>query len=195
MKKRLKLNEPDTARIHNIVDMSLGFSSMTRLFEEGSKVKLRDMILNELPKFLDIKSKEQFMELHSNFCRWGIQNIILAEKTKGDKVVKPRGPASYGQIAKTLNVVMKVVVHYCHLPDHNKAAMISKWLNAALDTKMMAYIRPSGIVEWPKSIEQVDEYRYAVLQEAAANIIKNKYGGGISLVEFDDVYWEGLNRK
>ncbi len=167
---------------------------MTRVFEEGSKVKLRDMILKELPKFLDTKSKEQFMKLHSNFCRWGIQNIILAEKTKGDKIVKPRGPASYGQIAKTLNVVMKVVVHYCHLPNSNKAALISKWLNAALDTKMMNFIRPASAVEWPKSIEQVDECLYATLQEVVSDIIETKHGSSISHVEFDDVYWEGLNR-
>ena len=194
MKKQIKLNDSNTARLHNIVDMSLGFSSMMRLFEEGSKVKLRGMILNELPKFLDTKSKEQYMELHSNFCRWGMQTIILAEKTKGDKVVKPRRPASYGQIAKTLDVVMKVVVHYCHLPNSNKAALISKWLNAALDTKMMDFIRPAGVVGWPKSIEQIDDTLYATLQEVVADIIETKHGGSISHAEFDDVYWEGLNR-
>ncbi len=188
------MNDPGTARLHNIVDMSLGFSSMIRLFEEGSKVKLRNMILTELPKFLGTKSREQFMELHSYFRRWGIQNIILAEKTKGDKIVKPRGPASYGQIAKTLDVVMKVVVHYCHLPNSNKAALISKWLNAALDTKMMAHIKPTGAAEWPKSIEQVDERCYSTLQQVVTNIIKTKHEGGISRVEFDDIYWEGLNR-
>lgn len=167
---------------------------MMRLFEEGSKVKLRDMILTKLPKFLDTKSKEQFMELHSCFCRWGVKNIILAEKTRGDIILKPRGPASYGQIAKTLDVVMKVVVHYCHLPNSNKAALISKWLNVALDTKMMAHIKPNGVIEWPKSIEQVDERRYSALQQVVTNIIKTKHEGSISCVEFDDVYWEGLNR-
>jgi len=194
VKRQVKLNDSRTAKIHNIVDMSLGFSSMIRLFEEGSKGKLRDMILNELPKILGTKSKDQYMELHSNFCRWGTKNIVLVKKTKGGEIVKPRRPASYGQIAKTIDVVMNVVVYYCHLPNSNRSAQISKWLNAALDTKMMGYIKPSGAVGWPSSIEQVDETIYETLQEVVANLIETKHDGNISHVEFDDVYWEGLNR-
>lgn len=194
MKKQLKLNDPILARLHNIVDMGLGFSAMMRLFERGSKEKLRDMLLNELPKLLHAKSEEQFKYLHSSFCHWGTKNVTLAEKYKGRQIMKAQRPASYGQIAKTLNVVLKVAVHYCHLPDYNRAVLISKWLNAALDTKMMAYIKPAGTATWPASIEQVDERRYAMLQRVVTNIIQTKHGGSISHVEFDDIYWEGLNR-
>ena len=136
-----KLNDADTARLHNIVDMGLSFSAMIRLFNKGAKRRLRDKIISEIHKVFAVESQEQFDEAHADFCSWGIHNIQLAEKKKGGRIIKKGEAPSYGQIAKTLDVVLKVVVYYCHFPNNERANVISKWLHAAVDTKMMVFLK------------------------------------------------------
>jgi hypothetical protein len=148
----MKRSGPEVARLHNIVDMGLEFSAMTRVFRKGSKEELRKEIVDGdwVRKVSQAKSKKDFDNIHSDFCNWGIENVHLAKKRDTH--------ASYGQIAKTFDVVLKVAVYYCHLPSRRKSREISGWLNAAVDTKMMDMLRksyPNEIEEWPKTIEQV----------------------------------------
>ena len=123
---------------------------------------------------------------------------MLAERKKNGQVVKKARLASYGQIAKTFDVVLKVTVYYSHLPDVKKSALISKWLNAAVDTKMMAMLKkyyPADVRPWPTAIEQVNSSIYATIQETVRKFIHDKHGGSITPVQFDDIYWEALNRR
>ena len=95
------------------------------------------------------------------------------------------------------NVVLKVVIHYCHLPNHGKSELVSKWLHAALDKNMMAYLRsyyPNDLNPWPTTIEQVNSTDYKTLQGIVRKFIQEKRQDGITPVQFDDIYWEGLNR-
>ncbi|MBN1602193.1 MAG: hypothetical protein JW915_11330 [Chitinispirillaceae bacterium] len=187
MKNKIQLKEPDTAKMHNIINMALQFSSMFRLFEPGSKTRFKEKLLSQFNEILSSNSKKQFNDIHSSFCEWGSQKIYLTKKKKD-------GVASYGQIAKTLNVVLKVTVHYCQLPESNQAMRLSKWLHAAIDTKMMKYIRPVGVAGWPISIAQVDKNSYEKIQEVVVSIIAREHMGNITPVEFDDIYWDALNR-
>jgi hypothetical protein len=193
------LNDADTARLHNIIDMGLSFSAMIRLFDKGSKSILRDKIINIAHKVLAAESQEQFNDAHAEFCNWGIYNIKLAEKKKDGRITRQGGVPSYGQIAKTFNVVLKVVVYYCHFPDYERAIVVSRWLHAAVDTKMMAFLKeyyPADLVPWPATIQQVMTYSdYMAIQQVVNKFIAEKLESQIMPVQFDDIYWQAFNRK
>lgn len=176
-------------RLHNIIDMGLTFSAMIRLFEKYTKAKLRERMLDTVKKIFDVKSEEEFRGIHSQFCQWGAKEIFLAKKGHA---------ASYGQVAKTLDVVLKVAVYYCHLPDCDKSRQLTQWLNAAVDTKMMNMLKKhyaKDIGPWPSAIERVNEQNYIKIQEIVRKFSTDKHQGSIVPVQFDDYYWLCLNRK
>jgi len=197
MKDQSKLNDPEEIRLHNIVDMGLTFSAMIRLFNKGSKKILREKILAEARNVFEAKSEKHFIDVHSNFCDWGIKNIILAERKRNGRIMKEATPASYGQIAKTFDVAIKVAVYYSHLPNCEKSQEISEWLNAAVDTKMLAMLKkdyPKDIQPWPTTVEQVDSAKYMTIQRTVRKVIREKHKGSIMPIQFDDIYWKELNR-
>ena len=170
---------------------------MIRLYEKGTKQILHRNILEELKNISNSNSKEDFELIHSNFCKWGIKNLILAEKTKAEKVIKEKGPASYGQIAKTFDVVLKVVIYYCQWPTPEKSKELSQWLHAAVDNKMMRFLKrkcPECFLNWPTSVEEVNETIYLDLQRLVCDFIRDEHDGNIIQVQFDDIYWNTLNR-
>ena len=182
----------------NMVDMALGFSAMMRLFEEGSKETIQIEILERLPRFFKAGSEEVFKAAHNDFCIWGIGKILTAEKKKRGKVIKETEPASYGHMAKILDVVLHVVIHYAHRPDCQTAERLSEWLNPAMDTQMMAFLAgcyPDAFKRWPKKIEQVKGDDYKTIQQTVRQFVKDEYQGNILPVDFDDIYWEVLTRK
>jgi hypothetical protein len=192
-----EFSDPNKIKLFNIVDMGLSFSAMTRLYEKESKQIIHDNILKILDKISATDTAEQFENYHEHFCDWGVQNIVLAERVKGKQIIKESGPTSYGQIAKTLDVVLKVVVHYCHWPNHNKSKELSKMLHAAVDNKMMRLLKKeySGyFTHWPMSVEAVDKYLYLELQKLVQKFIEEKHNGKILPVHFNDIYWNILNR-
>jgi hypothetical protein len=179
--------------LHNIVDMGLTFSAMMRLFDEGSKQTLRNEMIVHIKKVFQAKSEEEFDNIHNGFCEWGAENILQAKTSKGEKPL-----ASYGQIAKTFDVVLKVTIYYCQLPNIQKAQKIIEWLNAAVDTKMMAFLKRLYRDEtkgWPKTVKKVDKSTYTGIQRVVEKFIKDHYNNKIRAVHFDDIYWKELNRK
>jgi len=192
------LRDPEEIKLSNIVDMGLTFSAMIRLYEKGTKQTLHRKILEELKNISNVTEKENFEIIHSDFCKWGIKTLILAEKTKAGKVIKKKGPASYGQIAKTFDVVLKVVVYYCHWPNPEKAKGLTEWLHAAVDNKMMKFLKekyPECFLNWPTSVEEVNETSYLDLQKLVCTFNQDEHDGNIIPVQFDDIYWNILNRK
>ncbi|MDH5779054.1 MAG: hypothetical protein OEZ29_00480 [Candidatus Bathyarchaeota archaeon] len=184
-------------RLYNIIDMGLTFSAMIRLFQKGSKERLHERILVEGRNVFEAKSEEQFMDIHSRFCDWGIEEILLAEKKRSGRVVKEATEASYGQIAKTFDVAMKVVIYYSHFPSCEKSRELSKWLNAAVDTKMMTMLKkhyPKDLQSWPATVQEVDKTAYKAIQRIVRKFIKDKHNNSIMPVQFDDIYWKALNR-
>ena len=195
---RTEFTDLDKVKLFNIVDMGLSFSAMIRLYEKKSKRKIRDNILKTLDKISSTDFEDQFEKYHECFCNWGIQNVVLAERVRNNRIIKQSGPASYGQIAKTLNVVLKVVVHYCYWPNQKKSKELSKWLHAAIDNKMMRLLKnayPDYFSRWPISVEAVDKKIYKKLQLLVKIFIKEKHDGKILPVNFDDIYWNILNRQ
>jgi len=193
-----RYSELEDVKQRNIVDMALGFTAMMRLFEEGSKETIQAEILQRLPRFYASRSEEVFKAAHNDFCMWGVGKILTAEKKKKGKVIKETAPASYGHMAKILDVVLHVVIRYAHRPDCQTAERLSAWLNPAMDTRMMDFLAgcyPDALKPWPKTIEQVKEKDYEVIQQKVRQFIKEEHQGKILPVDFDDIYWEALNRK
>jgi hypothetical protein len=63
---------------------------------------------------------------------------------------------------------------------------------------MMAMLKkyyPADVRPWPATIEQVNSSIYAAIQETVRKCIHDKHGGSITPVQFDDIYWEALNRR
>ena len=188
----LSTREPEDAKLRFVVEIGLASSAMMRLFERDSSKILKDKILAK-PRAFEAESEDQYKSIHKSICDWGTKNIKLA---------KGHDYASYGQIAKTLDVAMKVIVYDCHYPDCQKYELTSKWLNAAVDTSMMACLKrtyPEHIEKWPTTLKEVHESAYASIQTLVRKFINEdideKHRGEITPVQFDDMYWEALNRK
>ena len=185
---KIKLVDPADVRLSNIVDMALTFSAMIRLYEKGSKKKLHKEILHILPKIAKTTSHQQFQKIHNKFCLWGIKNLFLAKNS---------GPPSYGQIAKTLDVVLKVAIYYSKWPNEPVSEKIGNYIHAAVDTKMMAFLKskyPDHFEIWPVTVGSVNRPRYVSIQELVRQFIADQHGGEIMPVQFDDLYWNFLNR-
>ncbi|MBM4445029.1 MAG: hypothetical protein FJ020_06980 [Chloroflexi bacterium] len=197
MSGQQKLYDPAAYRLHNIVEMALQFSAMLRLFEKGSKLSFREAVIDQVAAISRLESESDFAQLHHAFCNWGVDNILLAERNRKGQVTKRGMKASYGQIAKVLDVALNVMVNDCHLPNCEKAQQISGWLNAAVDTKMMAMLRkcyPQDLKPWPRTIEDVDRDAYVAIQRTVRRFIEDKHRGAITPVQFDDIYWWVLNK-
>jgi hypothetical protein len=184
-----KCDDPAGIRLCNVIDMGLNFSAMLRLYSPGSKKNLHERIHSASKQLFEAESQEAFTRFHSSICGWGIGNILLRNR---------EAFASYGQIAKTLDVVLKVVIYYCHLPDCESSTRLSRWLNAAVDTRMMAMLRrcyPDAIKPFPVAVQEVNSRdRYEAIQGLVRRYITEKHPG-ILPVQFDDIYWWKLNKR
>ncbi|MGQ9545976.1 MAG: hypothetical protein ACUVTR_02265 [Dehalococcoidia bacterium] len=188
----------EQAKLINIVDMAFGFSAMTRVFEKGSTEKIINKLNEILSQITSVNNYMGFKNLHDDFCRWFQDNIKTAERKKNGVVIKKSGSASYGQGGKVLDVALKVYVYYCHLPDVKTANQIVKWLNAAVDTKMMNHLKEvagleASLIE-ATSIEDVDAKTYANLQRLVRKDIKDNFQSSILPVQWDDIMWRQLNK-
>jgi len=194
-----QLSEVERLRFENIVDMGLTFSAMMRVFEKGAKEELHNRIVDEIAeKVFNAGSRNEFTRIHMEFCDWGTRNIRQAERKRKEKVITRKGsPASYGQIAKTLDVTLKVVVYYCHLPDCRKSESICQWLNAAVDTAMMSDLKrdfPDQTKPWPNSLKEVDKPTYYRIQQLVRESIKREHNCTITCPQWDDIHWKQANQ-
>lgn len=183
--------QADAARDTAILNMAFDFASMARVFQPGTKDRFLKKVRKLLVDLADVGDSDDFDILHDKFCQWG------------RTAIKPSRPgqahASYGQIAKTLNVVLKAAVYYCDLLDAEVAAELGPWLHPAIDTPMMAYLRRNHREVFPqglKSIAQVDKRAYRMLLDLAVKDIEERFDGEpLYLVQWEDIVWGRLNGK
>jgi len=188
----------EQTKVRNIVDVAFSSAAMTRVFEKGSDDKIKRKFHQIIPQIASSKNEKDFKRLHDRFCRWFMKNIKTAERKKGRKVIKESISASYGQGAKVLNVALTVYVYYCYLPDRETAKRTTKWLHAAIDTKMLKHLKENWGGFSANSIEHVDEETYFELQKLVRkDIIKKKdeFPKGICPVEWEDIMWRKLNKE
>ena len=184
-------------KLENIIYLGLGFTGMMRLLKKNQIFQLHRKLVDIIKKkFFTVTDAKSFEKAHSDFCEWGTKNIWLAANKKHKK---PNRLIAYGQIAKTLNVVLKVVIHYSQLPDAQKANSIRPWLHAAIDNKMMHLLKSKysyKLDPWPESIEKVCRDQYFHIQTFVQDfIVQNHANKPINPVDFDDIYWNLLNKK
>ncbi len=188
----------EQAKLRNIIDMAFGFSAMTRVFEKKATEDIVKKLNETLPQIASVKNERDFQNLHDDFCRWFAKNVKTAERKEKNGTIKPSGAASYGQGAKVLDVALKVFVYYSHLPDSEKAEQVIKWLNAAVDNKMMKYLKTLSDLEaslvYANSIAEVDKETYTRLQNLVRKDISRKFSGLILAVQWDDIKWRELNK-
>lgn len=190
---------PDEAKRKNIIDMAFGFSAMTRAFETKSTEKIVKKLNEILPQIASLKNDKEFENLHDDFCKWFHANIKTAERKKSGIIIKESGPASYGQGGKVLDVTLKVYFYYCHMPELKTADQIVKWINAAVDTNMIKYLKKvagevSPLIE-VTAVEDVDAKTYADLQKLVRKDIKDNFQNSVLPVQWDDIMWRCLNRS
>ena len=178
--------------------MALGFSAMTRVFEGDSSDTIKERLENILFKIASLNNEQDFQKEHDSFCEWFMNNVKTAERKKDGLVIKQSALTSYGQGAKVLDVVLKVLIYYCHHPDLRTAERTTKWLNAAIDTRMLKYLKNMPDQEasliHATTIEGVDKETYSILQMLVRRDISRSFSGHILPVQWDDIMWRKLNK-
>jgi hypothetical protein len=188
-----QLNYEEKLRVAFIIDMGVDWSGMIRVFVEDTREKLVEKIMHDLAeKVFNVGSREEYVRIHTDFCDWGTRNIDQAERIRNKKVIVEKAKASYGQIAKTLDVTLKVAVYYCHLPDCEQSRRICQWLNAVVDTDMMGKLQeafPDTTPPLPTSIKKVDKIAYDKIQSLVRESIKREHNNAITPPQWEDIHW------
>jgi hypothetical protein len=192
-----QLTQEEELRVKSIINMGVAWSGMMRVFVRHTRKKLNEKIINDLAeKVFNVESREEYLKIHTDFCDWGTSNIDQAERAKNGKVIVQRTRASYGQIAKTLDVTLKVAIYYCHLPDCERSRRLCHWLNAAVDTAMMGELQkdfPDAIKTWPNLIKEVDKNAYTKIQNLVRESIKREHNNAINPPQWEDIHWAKAN--
>lgn len=189
--------QPDIeeAQRKNIIEMALAFTGMMRIFSKRSKTRILgklDEIFSQLPK---VQTSKDYQELHRSFCNWFTQEIWNAERKLSHGKIQPSQKSSYGQAAKVLDIASKVFVYYCARPNPEVARRIFPFLNGAVDTPILQYLRrlPCATARISATtIKEIDQCAYHDLQ---ALMLAESGRHHMHPVQFDDVLWRQLNRK
>jgi hypothetical protein len=186
----------ETIKNKNIIDMAITFTAMMRVFSKGSKPKIATKIEELFLTLRNISDKKQYQDIHHSFCQWFIKEIYAAEKTFKNKESKQSKNASYGQAAKILDIAIKVYVYYCNRPSVEFAHKLTPFLNGAIDTPIMQYLKSKDKESKisATTIEGIDEKAYKDLQLLIEADIKQSFSGKIYPVQYDDIKWHELNR-
>jgi len=186
------MNHRETARqakIDSIVEMSQGYSAMTRVFSRGSNgeiVKQLGIFFTELER---VTRQEEYDAAHVAFCRWFELSITMAGKTKR--------ACSYGHGAKVLDIAAKVYVYYCARPSLEAAEKLIPMLHGGLDTAMINDLKrryPSKGIR-AKSVVSVNQHEHNRLQELVVEDIRSQFDSQIHPVQWDDIMFRRLNRE
>ena len=181
------------AKKRNIIDMAVGFTATTPLFQERSVDLIKEKLADLFEGLDRISSDQDFSKMHRDFCQWFVKTIRLA---------KTEEPSSYGHAAKVLDLALKVYVYYCKMPSAAKAESLIPRLNGAIDTPILRHLfkklediyRKSYPPHYLWTIEMLDEENYDLLQKVIRQDIKDSFDESILPVEYDDIMGRRLDR-
>ena len=179
--------EADNAKLYGILAIAVSAAGMTRVFEKGSARKIRDKLALCIDGFLNARSEEEYRYNHDEFCGWFVRQIKTAAKK----------PASWGQAAKVIDIVLKVCVYYCNLPSARDSLRIAPWINAAIDTQRLKALKekyPELEIPNVNTVQDIDREVYQKLQDKMREEIKHPpFNGKIWPVQYDDIKWREEN--
>jgi hypothetical protein len=186
----LKLAEK--AKKQNIIDMAVGVSAMTPLFQERSADLIKEKLAALFEGLDRISSGQDFGKMHSDFCHWLVKTIRLA---------KTEELPSYGHAAKVLDLALKVYIYYCRMPSPAKAESLMPGLNGVIDTPILRYLfkklediyGKSSSPHYLWTIKMIDREDYDLLQKVIRQDIRDSFDDNISPVQYDDIMRRRLN--
>jgi hypothetical protein len=187
----LKLAEQ--AKKQNIIDMAVGFTAMTPLFQDRSADLIKEKLADLFEGFDRIGSDQDFSKMHRDFCQWFIKTIRL---------VKTEEPSSYGQAAKVLDLALKVYVYYCKMPSPAKAESLIPRLNGVIDTPILRILykklediyRKSYPPHYLWTIKMIDREDYDLLQKVIRQDIWDSFNDNIFPVQYDEIVGRRLDQ-
>ena len=181
------------AKQQNIIDMAIGFTAMMPLFQERSADFIKEKLADLFEDLELVRSDQDFNKIHRDFCQWFIKNIRLAKSGK---------PSAYGHSAKVVDLVLKVYVYYCRMPNPAKAESLMPRLNGAIDTPILRHLfkklddiyRKSCPPHYLWTIRMIDSQNYDLLQKVIRQDIKDSFDNNIWPVQYDDIMGRRLER-
>lgn len=158
---------------------------MGRVFKEKASKKIRRKFEEMIRRIWDYEA------IHYELCQWIIENVETSNRKKKKKKRKKKEP-SFGQAAKVADYMFKVLVSHCHFPSVEEAGKIIPRLNGIIDTGVISRFRKKGRFKGVYSLSQIDITRYLELQRLLRREAAMR---GMTVVEFDDVFWQIIQKK
>jgi hypothetical protein len=133
--------------------------SIGRVLEAGGVAKFADLVVEMLPKFYGLVTREHFDTIHAQTC----EKILASFKTnKGENL-------SYGQAQKPWNVFLKVYVDWAKRPDPELAAKLAPLLHVPLDSVVMRFFAQEFREEYEARIARL---RKQLIERASQRLPK-----------------------
>jgi hypothetical protein len=176
----------EKAKKQNIVDMAVRFTAMMPLFQERSANLIKEKLANLFEGLDRISWEQDLREMHRDFCDWFVKNIRMAKSGE---------PSSYGHAARVLDLVLKVYVYYCRMPNPAKSESLMPKLNGAIDTPILRHLFRKLETDYGQSfpvhhlwtIEMIGEEDYDLLQKIIRQDIRDSFDDNVLPVQYDDI--------
>jgi hypothetical protein len=188
---------PEEAKFRNILEMAFAFTAMGRVFGAGSGETIRDKLETYLSVLCSSTSESDYDAKHAEFCGWFTRHILTAKKGGKGSLLAGLQLASWGQAAKVLDIMMKVCVYYCHMPDPTTSSRLEPYLHGAVDTPILSELKErfnESSLSRVSSIAGIGRTEYETLQRMIRRDISERFKDRIIPVEYDDIEWRRLNR-
>lgn len=164
-----------------------------RVLEKGGVDRFADLMMETIPKFYGLPTRDRFEKIHSETC----DRICSTFKTARNESL------SYGQAQKPLNVFLKVYIDWSGQPTHELAASLRPFLHVPLDSLLMEFIAREFPDEYQARICPVRERLAARmagrLENANPKMVSRSWGKEFSLtgIVTKEIYlcWQELLRE
>jgi hypothetical protein len=166
--------------------------SIGRVLEKGGVDRFADLMVETIPKFYGLPTRERFEKIHAETC----DRVCSTFKTSHHE--KP----SYGQAQKPLNVFLKVYMDWAAQPTRDLAQSLRPFLHVPLDSLLMEFIAREFPDKYKTRIVPVRqglaEWIAGRMENATAKMVNRAWGKEFSLtgIVTKEIYltWQGLLR-
>jgi hypothetical protein len=163
-----------------------------RVLEKGGVDRFADVMVETIPKFYGLVTREHFESVHAGAC----ERILESFKTnRGNSL-------SYGQAQKPLNVFLKVYVDYAGQPTADLAQKLRPLLHVPLDSLLMEFIAREFQDEYKTRIrplrERLAEWIAGRMERGTPKLVSRAWGAEFSLtgIVMKEIYlaWQEMLR-